>query len=177
MVAVVDPMHPLYGRRFTSLHHSSALTGLDFVWVGYWDFMQLRIPLAASNLVPACLHVRTLLTEQAITSDRPCWPCSRRVPDVFPHTIFTTTRESPPSTAKCQLVALTWRGVTYRGKVNHTWILCDRWWEIEAQSHRTYYRLMTADVQLFDLYSENVSYGLRMLHMIHDCAHGAELAR
>jgi hypothetical protein len=61
-------------------------------------------------------------------------------------------------------VALTWRGATYRGKVIHTRILCDRWWEIEAQSRRTYYRLMTADFRVFDIYRENTSCGLWVLH-------------
>jgi hypothetical protein len=70
--------------------------------------------------------------------------------------------------AKGQPVGFTWRGVTYRGRVISSWILCDRWWEIEAESHRTYYRLMTADFQVFDIYSENTSRGLWVLHTIHD---------
>src|SRR5262249_4510375 len=66
-VEVVDPMHPPYGRRFPLLHRSTTLTGPGFVWVAYRDFMQLRLPLSATNLVPACLDVRTLFTEQALT--------------------------------------------------------------------------------------------------------------
>lgn len=65
-------------------------------------------------------------------------------------------------------VAFTWRGVTYRGKVISTWRLSDRWWEREAHSDRTYYRLMTADFQVFDIYSENTSRGLWILSHIHD---------
>src|SRR5262249_25609953 len=52
--------------------------------------------------------------------------------------------------AKGQTVAFTWRGVTYRGKVIHPWILSDRWREQEAQSNRRYFRLMTSDFQVFD---------------------------
>jgi hypothetical protein len=67
-VEVVDPTHPLYGRQFSLLRHSTTLTGPGFVWVGYRDFMQLRIPLAATNLVavPAQLRTRTTFTAQAI---------------------------------------------------------------------------------------------------------------
>ena len=65
-------------------------------------------------------------------------------------------------------VAFTWRGVTYRGQVISTWRLSDRWWEREAHSDRTYYRLMTADFQVFDIYSENTSRGLWVLSHIHD---------
>jgi len=65
-------------------------------------------------------------------------------------------------------VAFTYHGVTYRGKVILTWRLRDRWWEREAHSDRTYYRLMTADYQVFDLYSENTSRGLWVLSHIHD---------
>jgi hypothetical protein len=70
--------------------------------------------------------------------------------------------------ANGQPVAFTWRDVAYRGQVILKWILCDRWWEQEAQSHRTYYRLMTADFQVFDNYSENTSRGLWALSHIHD---------
>ena len=65
-------------------------------------------------------------------------------------------------------VAFTWRGVTYRGKIISTWRLSDRWWERETHSDRTYYRLMTAAYQVFDIYSENTSRGLWVLSHIHD---------
>jgi hypothetical protein len=47
-------------------------------------------------------------------------------------------------------------------------MLSDRWWEREAYSHRTYFRLMTADYKVFDLYRENTSRGLWELSHIHD---------
>jgi hypothetical protein len=70
--------------------------------------------------------------------------------------------------AQGEPVAFTWRGVTYRGKVILTWNLRDRWWEREAYSHRTYFRLMTADYQVFDLYRKNTSRGLWVFSHIHD---------
>jgi Domain of unknown function (DUF6504) len=65
-------------------------------------------------------------------------------------------------------VAFTYHGVTYRGKVIHHWILSDRWWERETQSYRRYFRLMTADFQVFDIYAEDTSRGLWVLSHIHD---------
>jgi hypothetical protein len=65
-------------------------------------------------------------------------------------------------------VSFVWRGVTYRGKIIHEWRLSDRWWEREAHSDRHYYRLMTADFQVFDLYAELTSRGLWILSHIHD---------
>jgi hypothetical protein len=65
-VEVVDPTHPLFGRQFPLAHTSTTLTGPGYAWVVYRDFMQLRIPLAATNLVPARPQVRTTFTEQAI---------------------------------------------------------------------------------------------------------------
>jgi hypothetical protein len=65
-VEVVDPTHPLYGRRFPLARISTTLTGPGYAWVAYRDFMQLRIPLASTNLVPAHSQVRTTFTGQAI---------------------------------------------------------------------------------------------------------------
>ncbi len=70
--------------------------------------------------------------------------------------------------AKWQPVAFTWRGVTYRGKVISHWILSDRWWEREAQSYRRYFRLLTKDHQVFDIYAEDTSRGLWVLSHIQD---------
>ena len=49
--------------------------------------------------------------------------------------------------AKGEPVAFIWRGMTYRGQVISTWRLSDRWWEREAHSDRTYYRLTAITVQ------------------------------
>lgn len=65
-------------------------------------------------------------------------------------------------------VAFTWRGVTYRGKIISTWRLSDRWWERETHSDRTYFRLMTADLQVFDIYREHTSRGLWVPSHIQD---------
>jgi hypothetical protein len=65
-VEVVDPAHPLYGRRFPVARTSTTVTGPGYVWVVYRDFMRLRLPLASTNLVPAHPQVRTTFTTQAI---------------------------------------------------------------------------------------------------------------
>jgi hypothetical protein len=65
-VEVVDPAHPLHGRQFPLIRFSTTLTGPGFVWVVYRDFMQLRIPLASTNLVPDHPTTPTTFTEQAI---------------------------------------------------------------------------------------------------------------
>lgn len=52
-VEVVDPTHPLFGRRFPLASYSSTLTGPGFVWVLYRGDTRLRLPLAATNLAAA----------------------------------------------------------------------------------------------------------------------------
>jgi hypothetical protein len=51
-VEVIDPTHPLYGRRFAvhSITHPSH--GHGHVFVVYRDHVRLRLPLAATNLAP-----------------------------------------------------------------------------------------------------------------------------
>ena len=51
-VEVIDPTHPLFGRRFAvhSVTHPSH--GLGHVFVVYRDHVRLRLPLAATNLAP-----------------------------------------------------------------------------------------------------------------------------
>ncbi len=65
-VEVTDPTHPLFGRRFPLASTSSTLTGPGYAWVVYRDSMQLRIPLAATNLGAALPRVPTKLTLEAI---------------------------------------------------------------------------------------------------------------
>jgi hypothetical protein len=65
-VEVVDPTHPLYGRQLRLIRFSTTLTGPGFGWVVYRDFMQLRIPLASTNLVPDHPTRPTAFTEPAI---------------------------------------------------------------------------------------------------------------
>ena len=44
-----------------------------------------------------------------------------------------------------------WHDVTYTGRVVSSWKLSDKWWEPDLYSDRTYYRLETADHQIFEL--------------------------
>src|SRR3954452_20532118 len=66
-IEIVDPTHPLFGRRFPLLHTSTTLTGPGFAWVLYRSYMQLRVPLSVTNLSAAVPPaVRTQLTPEAI---------------------------------------------------------------------------------------------------------------
>lgn len=53
-----------------------------------------------------------------------------------------------------QPVAFTWRDVTYRVRVIGTWRLSTRWWETGASVDRVYFRVQTADQQVFEVYRE-----------------------
>ncbi len=70
--------------------------------------------------------------------------------------------------AASEPVAFTWRGHTYHVEVIGRWHLRDRWWDHERESDRMYYRLMTADFEVFDLYQEKTSKGLWVLDRIQD---------
>lgn len=69
--------------------------------------------------------------------------------------IAVQTREGRP-------VAFTWRGMTYHVRVIGTWRLATRWWEAGtggtggtgAAVDRVYFRVQTADQQVFELYQE-----------------------
>ena len=53
-----------------------------------------------------------------------------------------------------QPTAFTWRGITYRVRVIGTWRLSTRWWEKRSAVDRVYFRVQTADQQIFELYCE-----------------------
>jgi uncharacterized protein DUF6504 len=61
-----------------------------------------------------------------------------------------------------------WRDVTYHGQVRSMWKLSDKWWDADRYSDRTYYRLETADHQVFDLYRDAAKDGLWVLSHIQD---------
>ncbi len=66
-------------------------------------------------------------------------------------------------------VRFTWRGTTYRVTVIGQWHLADRWWEPhERQSDRWYYRLLTTDHQVFEIYRDTTSKGLWVLDVVQD---------
>jgi hypothetical protein len=67
-----------------------------------------------------------------------------------PHTPVPV-EEGPDHTPR----AFTWTGVTYHVRVISKWHLRDRWWEQTAKrgrSNRYYYRVVTHDHQVFELY-------------------------
>jgi hypothetical protein len=60
-------------------------------------------------------------------------------------------------------VAFTWRDHTYHVTVIGHWHLRDRWWDVDKQSDRLYYRVQAPDLQAFELYRDTVSAGLWVL--------------
>jgi hypothetical protein len=48
-----------------------------------------------------------------------------------------------------------WRGHEWQVQVIGRWKLQVRWWDAERKAVRWYWRVMTADFQVFDLYHEN----------------------
>ncbi|HEX6542672.1 MAG TPA: DUF6504 family protein [Ktedonobacterales bacterium] len=56
-----------------------------------------------------------------------------------------------------RLTSFTWRGNTYRIRVIANWRLAARWWSAEHAANRHYYRVMTADCQVFEVYHDQVS--------------------
>ncbi len=65
-------------------------------------------------------------------------------------------------------IAFAWRGRTYRVTVIGHWHLADRRWDRERWSDRQYYRLITADHQVFEVYRELTSKGLWVLDVVQD---------
>ena len=56
---------------------------------------------------------------------------------------------SPP-----RLYGSSWRGVLYRVRVIGRWRLSTRWWEPADAVDRHYFRAITSDQQIFELYCE-----------------------
>lgn len=50
--------------------------------------------------------------------------------------------------------AFTWRGVRHPVRIIGHWRLATRWWDVGREVDRTYYRVETADHQLFELYCD-----------------------
>ena len=67
-IEVVDPAHPLFGRKFRLLsRHPASPAGADFVLVAYRDTMQLKLAVPATSLAFAPLFAaRTKFTTEAI---------------------------------------------------------------------------------------------------------------
>ena len=68
-VAVTDPTHPLFGRRFALLSTRPRPHSVGYIFVAYRDTMVLRLPQAATSLVasPPESEPMTKLTSHAVT--------------------------------------------------------------------------------------------------------------
>jgi hypothetical protein len=64
--------------------------------------------------------------------------------------------------------AFTWRHTTYHVQVIAEWHLMDRWWDRERQADRTYYRVLTADHQVFELYRDAAQGDVWVLDKVQD---------
>jgi hypothetical protein len=65
-VEVIDPRHPLFGRRFPLLSRSTSPHSPGQVLVRYRQFMTLRLPRASTTLAPARPNIPTKLTAEAV---------------------------------------------------------------------------------------------------------------
>lgn len=65
LVEIIDPTHPLFGRTFPLISFSSQ-PDAQYILVRYQEYMALRIPLLATNLISAQPKVPTRLTFTAI---------------------------------------------------------------------------------------------------------------
>lgn len=63
--------------------------------------------------------------------------------------IEVTLREGLP-------VSFVWRERHYQVRVIATWRLATRWWDTEHAASRHYYRLITKDLAVFEVYHEQV---------------------
>jgi len=66
-IEIIDPTHPLFGHRFMLRSSQPQGPTAEYVFVAYREHMVLRIPRAATTLVPHVPQVSTTLTSQAIT--------------------------------------------------------------------------------------------------------------
>ena len=64
---MIDPTHPLFGRRFAVLSISRQPRDSAVVYVAYRETMRLRIPVSSTSLAPCelCLP-RTKWTREAV---------------------------------------------------------------------------------------------------------------
>ncbi len=58
-----------------------------------------------------------------------------------------------------QPVAFIWRGVPYAVQVIGRWRLRTGWWDPKRAAARTYFRVRTADHQVFELYQDDAEGG------------------
>ncbi len=65
-IEVVDPTHPLFGRRFPLISVSSPLHGPGHVLVCYREYMTLRLPVTSTTLAVSRPVTSTKLTCAAV---------------------------------------------------------------------------------------------------------------
>ena len=65
-IEVIDPRHPLFGRRFLLVSRTSSPHGPGHAFVAYREGMLLCIPLACTTLAPSRSPVCTKLTFDAV---------------------------------------------------------------------------------------------------------------
>jgi hypothetical protein len=65
-IEVVDPTHPLFGRRFPLISVSSPLHGPGNVLVSYREYMVLRLPVTSTTLGSSRPVISTKLTYAAV---------------------------------------------------------------------------------------------------------------
>jgi hypothetical protein len=65
-IEVTDPTHPLFGRRFALVSRTTSPVSLGYVLVSYRQEMLLRIPVAATSLIPSQARTPIKLTATAV---------------------------------------------------------------------------------------------------------------
>ena len=63
---MIDPTHPLFGRRFPLISVSSPLHGPGHVLVSYREYMTLRLPVSSTTLAASRSVTSTKLTYAAV---------------------------------------------------------------------------------------------------------------
>jgi hypothetical protein len=108
-VEVIDPRHPLFGRRFPLRSLSAPSPGASHVFVAYRGYMTLRLPLAATNLLAPRPSIITKLTHAAVvdllalaeTCGGPCLSNPMPSGDAYRQTGNTASpKKSRPSAAR-----------------------------------------------------------------------------
>ena len=66
-IEVIDPTHPLFGRRFPLRAAAPQQPQAEHVFVAYQEGMVLRLPRAVTTLLPQPPRLSTTLTSHAIT--------------------------------------------------------------------------------------------------------------
>src|SRR5207248_10878738 len=65
-IEVIDPTHPLFGRRFPLISVSSPLHGPGNVLVSYREYMVLRLPVTSTTLAASRPVISAKLTYAAV---------------------------------------------------------------------------------------------------------------